>query len=165
MATGQGEARLHGCQRSITAQYQPVLGKCQHDGQENARNKKHRQPQHDQQCADCREQGELGPQIDGQCQQVAVARAFAPAAGIEKQDQGAGVQRIEQQPDNQAVAGRRIRAHGVVNDVLQHGFKDDQRQAQHHDLAQIALEEVQGVANNGQRIHWQLSAVKSGAPL
>ena len=98
-------------------------------------------------------------------QQLAVARAFTAAAGIQKQDQGRGVQRIQQQTDNQAKPGGCIGANGIVNDALQYGFNNDQWQAQRHDLAQIALEEIQGVAKNSQRIHWQLSAVKSGASL
>ena len=76
------------------------------------------------------------------------ANLFASGAGVEKQDQGAGVQRVHQQTYDHAVAGKRIRAQRVVQHLLQQGFEDHQWQAQLDDGAQVALGKAEGVAQN-----------------
>jgi hypothetical protein len=53
----------------------------------------------------------------------------------------------------------------VVDHLLQQGLDDHQGQAQLHDLAQIAFEEIQGVAQYIERIHQLISQVEISDPL
>ncbi|MNV34051.1 hypothetical protein D3C71_1254540 [compost metagenome] len=148
MATGQAQAFLHRLQRGQASQHQQVLAERQGHHQPDTRQEIQRQAEQDQQRIDRRQQCEAWPQVGRPRQQVAVAWRFATATGVEKQDQRGGVQRIDQQTDDHADTGETVRLGGVVDHLLQQGLDDHQRQAQLHDLAQIALEEIQGVTQH-----------------
>ncbi|MNV59055.1 hypothetical protein D3C71_1514560 [compost metagenome] len=148
MPLGHAQAFLHGRQWRQAAQHQQVFAKRQGHHQVDTRQEIQRQAQQNQHGIERGQQGEARPQARRHRQQVAVARRFAPAAGVEKQNQRGGVQRVHQQADNHADAGETVRLRGVVDHLLQQRLKNDQRQAQLHDLAQIALEEIQRVTQD-----------------
>ncbi len=165
VAAGHVQAFPHRRQGCQAPEDQQVFTEGQGHHQPQARQEVQRQSHQDQQRVEGRQQGKAWPQGEGRCEQVTGAWCFTAAAGVEKQDQRCGVQGVHQEPDDHAVAGETLGADGAVHALLQQGLEYDQRQAQLGDPAQMALEEIQRVAQHVKRIHESVSQFKSGLTL
>ncbi|MDT4872297.1 hypothetical protein FQZ97_1074730 [compost metagenome] len=77
------------------------------------------------------------------------------AAAVDEDDQRADVDRIEQHADHDGRALGLVRAEPGDQALLGDGFDEDRRQAEQDDLADVAGEEVPGVAQQLERVHRQ----------
>ncbi len=91
---------------------------------------------------------------------------MATAARVQKEDQRADVQRVEDQAHQQVQGGRCVIAEPVIDPQTGQTFQQDQRQAEPDDGQEVAGVEKPGVAQDGKNVHCSpQSGSVSGAPL
>ncbi|MDT4875926.1 hypothetical protein FQZ97_1113310 [compost metagenome] len=75
------------------------------------------------------------------------------AAAVDEDDQRADIDRVEQHAEHDGRALGLVRSEPGDQALLGNGFDENRRQAEQGDLADVAGEEIPGVAQQLERIH------------